>query len=35
MFALSDKKLILCKDSGEGKKERGSEKRYGSYHLFG
>lgn len=35
MFALSDKKLILHKDSGEGKKERSKEKYSGNYHLLG
>lgn len=33
MFALTDKKLILHKDSGEARKERGKEKYYGSYHI--
>lgn len=35
MFAFSDKKLILHKDSGEGKEEKGRGKYYGSYHLYG
>lgn len=30
MFALSDKKLILHKDSGEGKEEGGRDKYYGA-----